>query len=106
MSKGTSLSELRRLALALPGTFEQDHHGRPSFRVEGRIYATVWDAAHINVMLEEPRIRSLVQGAPGTYGKGWWGGRLRCVRVDLRLVKPPHVGELLRESWERYRRTM
>ena len=31
----------RRLALALPEAVEQDHHGRPSFRVRGKIFATL-----------------------------------------------------------------
>ena len=35
--------EARRLALALPEAVEQDHHGRPSFRVAGKIFATLWD---------------------------------------------------------------
>ena len=37
--------DARRLALALPDTVEQDHHGRPSFRVAGKIIATIWDRA-------------------------------------------------------------
>ena len=32
----------RRLALALPDAVEEDHHGRPSFRVGGKIFATQW----------------------------------------------------------------
>jgi len=30
----------RELALALPESVEHDHHGRPSFRVAGKIFAT------------------------------------------------------------------
>jgi hypothetical protein len=33
--------EARAMALALPGATEQDHHGRPSFRVQGKIFATL-----------------------------------------------------------------
>jgi hypothetical protein len=36
-----SIASARRLALALPEAVEQDHHGRPSFRVRGRIFATL-----------------------------------------------------------------
>jgi hypothetical protein len=35
------VARVRELALALPEATEQDHHGRPSFRV-GRIFATLW----------------------------------------------------------------
>ena len=34
-----SAEQLRRIALALPGASEEDHHGKPSFRVGGRIFA-------------------------------------------------------------------
>ena len=34
--------QARAIALALPEAVEQDHHGRPSFRVAGRIFATLW----------------------------------------------------------------
>ena len=43
--------EARRLALALPNAVEQDHHGRPSFRVGGKIFATIWDERTMNVMV-------------------------------------------------------
>jgi len=32
----------RQMALALPGTVEQDHHGIPSFRANNRIFSTLW----------------------------------------------------------------
>jgi hypothetical protein len=32
----------RQIALSLPGTIEQDHFGMPSFRVNKRIFATLW----------------------------------------------------------------
>lgn len=38
------IATARRLALALPSATEQDHHGRPSFRVHGRIFATLHSA--------------------------------------------------------------
>ena len=60
-----SHDDIRRLALALPEVVEQDHHGRPSFRVDGRILATLWDETHLNVMLDEPGIRTAVQSQPG-----------------------------------------
>jgi hypothetical protein len=59
-----SSDEARRLALALPGAVEADHHGRPSFRVAGKIFATLRDDNHLNVMLDEPGILTAVEG-PG-----------------------------------------
>lgn len=36
------LERFRTEALALPGSSEQDHFGRPSFRVGKKIFATLW----------------------------------------------------------------
>ncbi len=35
------------------GALEQAHHGKPSFRVRRRIFATLPDDGHLNVMIEE-----------------------------------------------------
>src|SRR5471030_1610036 len=32
----------RQIALSFPGTVEQDHFGMPSFRVNNRIFSTLW----------------------------------------------------------------
>ena len=55
-----TVTDARRLALALPEAVEQDHHGRPSFRVGGKIFATIWDDEHVNVMLDEAEILAAV----------------------------------------------
>lgn len=91
-----SYRHARSIALSLPDAVERDHHGRPSFRVGGRIFATLWDQEHMNVMLDEPGIRTAVQDHPRICSEVWWGKRLAAVRVSL-----PHVDEeLLRELLE------
>jgi hypothetical protein len=76
-----SREEARQLALALPEAVEQDHHGRPSFRVGDKIFATQWDEHHMNEV--------------------WWGMRLAAVRVDLRRVAAEALADLLADAWER-----
>ena len=95
-----SPDEARQLALSLPGAVEADHHGRPSFRVEGKIFATLWDEARINVMLDEGGILTAVENAPDTCEKVWWGKRLRAVGVNLPRADRELLAELLREGWE------
>jgi hypothetical protein len=95
-----SREEARRLALRLPEAVEQDHHGRPSFRVGGKIFATQWDEEHLNVMLDEGGILTAVQGEPETCEEVWWGRRLAAVRVDLRRVGEERLASLLEEAWE------
>ena len=95
-----SRDEARRLALALPEAVEQDHHGRPSFRVGGKIFATQWDAEHMNVMLDEGGILTAVDDDPETCEPVRWGKRLAAVRVDLRRADPGLLEELLADAWE------
>lgn len=92
--------EARALALALPGGVEQDHHGRPSFRVNGKIFATLWDEEHVNVMLDEGGIHQAVQEHPDVCTEVMWGRRLAAVRVHLPRVRPETLGRLLEEAWE------
>jgi hypothetical protein len=95
------LERARALALALPDAVEQDHHGRPSFRVRRRIFATLWDQEHMNVMVDHDGVLTAVQASPKICAEVWWGKRLAAVRVDLRLADADLLGELLRDSWER-----
>jgi hypothetical protein len=99
-----SRDDARRIALALPGAVEQDHHGRPSFRVDGRIFATLWDEQHMNVMLDEPGIRTAIEAQPEICAEVWWGKRLAAVRVDLDAASEALAEELLEDAWEGKRR--
>lgn len=101
LSRMVTLKTARRLALALPGAEERDHHGRASFRVAGKIFATVPDSGHLNVMVDEPGIQTYVQRDAGTFSEVWWGKRLSAVRVSLEAVDEDVLGELLEDAWER-----
>ena len=90
----------RELALALPEAVERDHHGRPSFRVAERIFATQWDEDHMNVMLDEGGICTVIHSDPETYEEVWWGKRLAAVRVNLRRVDEETLANLLVDAWE------
>jgi hypothetical protein len=68
-----SLDEARRLALRLPEAVEQDHHGRPSFRVGGKILATQWDDGHMNLMLDQDAIRTAIHDYAEACEEVWWG---------------------------------
>jgi hypothetical protein len=91
----------RRIALSLPEAVEQDHHGRPSFRVAGKIFATLWDEEHMNVMLDEPGILTAAEAQPAICAEVWWGKRLAAVRVDLRAADEALLADLLADAWER-----
>ncbi|MGZ4303986.1 MAG: MmcQ/YjbR family DNA-binding protein [Solirubrobacteraceae bacterium] len=95
-----SSDQARGFALDLPDTVEQDHHGRPSFRVEKRIFATLWDDRHMNVMLDEPGIMTAVAVHPQECSEVYWGKRLAAVRVDLAAAEPALLRELLEDAWK------
>src|SRR5215203_5990991 len=91
---------VRSIALALPEATEQDHHGRPSFRVGGKIFATLWDPRHANVMLDQPGILTAVDAHPEACTELWWGRRLAAVKVDLEAASADLLAELLADAWE------
>ena len=96
-----SADEARAFALSLPEVVELDHHGRPSFRVGGKIFATLWNEGRMNVMLDEGGILTAVESAPDTCKKVWWGKRLAAVSITLARTDSELLGELLTDAWER-----
>ncbi len=84
----------------MPEAVEQDHHGRPSFRAGGTIFATLWDEDYMNVMTDEGGILTAVHSEPEICAEVWWGKRLTAVRVNLRRVDPKMLADLLAEAWE------
>ena len=97
----TTLQRARALALALPGATEADHHGITSFRVGGRIFATVPDVGHIRIMVDESEIRAAAAENPDICEPFYWGKRLASVVVSLKPASAALVHELLTEAWIR-----
>jgi hypothetical protein len=91
----------RELALGLPEAAEQDHHGMPSYRVRGRIFATVPDDGHLRIMVAEEEILAAVAEDPAACSEFWWGKRLACVVVELARADAALVAELLTDAWRR-----
>jgi hypothetical protein len=96
-----ALQDARRVALALPEATEQDHHGMASFRVRGKVFATVPDDTHIRVMVDEDEIRAVAAANPASCQELYWGARLSALEVDLRRVRKALVEELLCDAWAR-----
>jgi hypothetical protein len=81
-----SAAGVRKLALALPEATEQPHHDITSFRVRGKIFATMPpEGGRLHVFLPEDQVASWFSGA-----------RVLLARADRALVR-----ELLDESWRR-----
>jgi hypothetical protein len=91
----------RKIALSLPEAVEQDHFGNPSFRVRGRIFATVPDGSHLNVMIDPFDVDAVVRAEPESCAEILWGKEVRGVRVSLPKASPAMIEELLRVAWKR-----
>lgn len=66
-----AVDEARRLALLHAEAYEADHHGFPSFRVGGRIFATLPDGEHLHAMIGADEIRALTVAEPAAYEEKW-----------------------------------
>ena len=94
-------AQVRHLALSLPETAEQEHHGMASFRVRGKIFATVPDDANVRIMVDEAETRAAASENPGVCRELYWGKRLACVEVAVASASPELLRELLTEAWLR-----
>jgi hypothetical protein len=97
----TAPAAARGLALALPEVTEADHHGRPSFRVAGRIIATVPDGEALHVMVDDDVAHAAAAARPDAVELLWWGRRLSRVRIRLAAASEELVADLLEAAWRR-----
>jgi hypothetical protein len=95
-----SPNDARAVALSLPEAVEQDHHGRPSYRVGGKIFATLWSDERMNVILDEGGILTAIENAPDACEQVWWGKRLAALGVTLSRVDRQFLREVLTDAWE------
>ncbi|MEA2716243.1 MAG: hypothetical protein QOI99_560 [Actinomycetota bacterium] len=94
---------VRTFALSLPEAAESPHFESASFRIRGRIFATLpADGEHLHVMVDEDEARAVAAGEGGSFEELWWGKKLAGVRVHLPSVESPElVLELIEDSWRR-----
>ena len=87
-----SPEEYRKIALGLPGAEERSHLGHPDFRVNGKIFATLWKEEGV-LLLTRDQQESLTESKPKVFSpvKGGWGqkGSTRVVleNADRELVR-------------------
>jgi hypothetical protein len=93
----------RQLALSLKGTVEQDHFGMPSFRVNKRIFSTLWVKEHRMMVKLSPVDQSVFNSfdpsifypVPNKWGlKG-------ATFIELDKVRPDMLGDALTLAWEK-----
>jgi hypothetical protein len=96
------LDTARRFALSLPETTEEPHFDMSSFRVKGKIFATVPpDGKRLHVCVGADEVRALVEEEPAAFEVIVWGKRevSDWVRVHLPAAERAQVCELLEHAW-------
>jgi hypothetical protein len=92
--------EFRRAALAFPEAAEQETWGHPTFRVRGKMFATLsseGDDATVKASREAQA--ALVGSEPGTFSVPAYVGQHGWVGIRLDRVDPDEAVELLDEAW-------
>ena len=96
------LAEARIYALSLPEVSEEPHHQYNSFRVKGKILATVPpDNEHLHVFVDEERRNLAISMFPDAYEALWWGKKVVGIRVLLSAAESSDVEDLIYSAWRR-----
>lgn len=91
--------QARTIARALPGVEEKDHFGRPSFRVGGKIFATLWPKEKRAVLkLPADHQTMLFEAQPEAFSPAHWG-RIVWTFVELPKVDRQQLDGLLTAAW-------
>ena len=83
------LETARKFALALPETTEEPHFEKSSFRVKGKIFATVPEGGkHLHVFVASDEAQALVAQDPVSYEEIVWGKQRKSdwIRVTLAVA--------------------
>lgn len=100
--KPATVADVRAIALSLPGAVEAPHFDYASFRVGGRIFATLPpDDRHLHAFVDETERQRALALHPGCVEALHWGRRVLGLRVDLRAVDTTLTTRLLVQAWSR-----
>jgi hypothetical protein len=96
------IAQVRRFALSLPEVTEEPHFHYASFRVRGKIFATVPpEGEHLHVFVAEQEREIALAVDPEFVEKLHWGARVVGLRESLPKAKPGVVTRLLAQAWTR-----
>jgi hypothetical protein len=94
--------DVRRLALGQPEAVEQPHFDRSSFRVRGKIFATIRAGeGTTNLALPPKFAASLLETEPKAVRPINWGSVRGWVSVDLAALRPGLLEQLIEAAWSR-----
>lgn len=92
--------ELRSFLMGLPETKEIDHWGKPSFRVNNKIYAALQPDGTTLTLKTTGEDRSVYTAmAPETYRIPDTFSKLNYMHADLQKADPDELKGLLLKAW-------
>ena len=95
-----NLSALRKYALSMPEVAEQPHFQFGSWRVRGKIFATLPPGGtHIHVFVSEQVREEALALYPAFIEKLLWGGKVVGLRVALAVAPAATVKRLVQQAW-------
>ena len=96
------LQQVQRFAMSLPSVTEEPHFNYSSFRVGGKIFATVPpEGQHLHVFVEEEQRQVALVLEPKSAEKLLWGKKVVGLRITLAEAKVSFVEQLLQQAWSR-----
>lgn len=95
-------ADARRLALSLPAAEELPHFELSSFRVGGKIFATLTpDGAELRVFVDPDRAHQIAQQHQGSARVLHWGQKVAGVAFALHDTPESIAFPVLQESWRK-----
>jgi hypothetical protein len=97
------LETARQIALSLPGAVEQDHFGIPSFRVNKKIFSTLWVKENRMMVKLSPIDQSVFNSFDSTIFyqvPNKWGLK-GATFVELDKVRRDMLEDALNLAWQR-----
>ena len=91
---------MRAFALSLPEVSEEPHHNFGSFRVRGKIFATIPpEREYVHLFVSEQHREQALAVYPEFIEKLLWGGKVAGLCVRLAAAQTPVLKELLSQAW-------
>jgi hypothetical protein len=94
------ISEVRKIALSLPETEEVQHWGKPSFRINNKIFTVIQDDMRtitVKTTKEEREIYTRMD--PNTYTIPEAFSNLNYMHINLETANEDEVRDLIRIAW-------
>ena len=94
-----SFEDLRRVALTLPGAYEDDHRGAPALRVNNRKFALDWAQVGRTILKLEPSHQTFLFEVRPEVFEPCKVGSVNWSFVDLKALDLEELEALVIEAW-------